>query len=135
MYPPTPGRIVWYYADETCKPVAAIVNTGRADRANRIELTAFLPTGPKVVQASECDMDEPHWGFWSWMPYQRAKAETAEGNESESAVDPTEGGESDITTETPQASPQEEREVAASEGAGSGDEGSAPAGASGSVEG
>lgn len=86
MQPPTAGRIVWYY-NEQLVPTAAIVNQD-ADAEGRCSLTVFHPTGTTIANAPECDMDEPKWGFWSWMPYQRAKADSAEGNESESAVEP-----------------------------------------------
>lgn len=148
MQPPTAGRIVWYYSLEDCLrhrrsqqrfvPTAAIVNQ-HADRHGRCSLTVFEPTGPRVVTAPECDVYEPQWGFWSWMPYQMAKAHTAEGNESESAVDPE--GEEDpddnaVETETGQRPEEEEEaEIPVGEGPGSGDEGSAPPGASGTVEG
>ncbi|MCP4901255.1 MAG: hypothetical protein GY906_30160 [bacterium] len=93
MQPPTAGRIVWYYNDKLV-PTAAIVNQ-HADEHGRCSLTVFNPTGPMVCNAPECDTDDPKWGFWSWMPYQHKKAESAEGNESESAVEPEEEEEPD----------------------------------------
>ena len=148
MHPPTPGRIVWYFSLEDCRrhrrseerfvPTAAIVNQ-HADEKGRCSLTVFEPAGTRIINAPECDVYEPKWGFWCWMPYQRTKAASAEGNESESAVEP-EGEEvpddNAVVTETGQRPEEEEEsEVAASEVAGSGDAGSAPPGASGTVEG
>ena len=85
MNPPTAGRIVHYYSpDEEVGhgPRAAIVNrnTGPDGYA---ELTVFCETWQQTVKASYSE--EPQQGCWSWMPYQKAKAETAEGNQSESA--------------------------------------------------
>ncbi len=78
----TAGRIVHYYTPEGTGPFAAIVNrnTGPAGFAL---MTVFHLTGAVVCNAPYSE--EPQPGYWSWMPYQKAKAETAEGNQSESA--------------------------------------------------
>ena len=76
----TAGRVVHYCDAEG--PRAAIVN--RDTRVDGFaELTVFDLGGPSVRNVSYSE--EPAPGFWSWMPYQKKKAETTEGNQSESA--------------------------------------------------
>lgn len=78
----TAGRIV-HYTDATGQSAAAIVNRD-ASVDGVVQLTTFYEKGPVSmprVQYSE----EPQPGYWSWMPFQKAKAETAAGNQSESA--------------------------------------------------
>jgi len=79
----TAGRIVHYYPLAGPGPIAAIVNQNtRAD--GHAELTVFHPSAPRVFKdVSYSEQPEP--GSWSWMPYQKAKAEQAGGNQSESA--------------------------------------------------
>ncbi len=79
----TAGRIVHYYNPEgAAVPRAAIVNcdTGPDGYA---ELTVFHNSGPAIERVSYSE--EPQPGCWSWMPYQKEKAETTDGNQSESA--------------------------------------------------
>lgn len=78
----TAGRIVHYYSANEDGPRAAIVNrdTGPDGYA---ELTILRAYGSAVQKVSYSEQPQP--GCWSWMPYQKAKAETAEGNVSESA--------------------------------------------------
>lgn len=80
----TAGRLVHYYEVHAGKQSrAAIVNVDTAEDGTA-QLTVLASTGPSVhlhVPYSE----EPAHGCWSWMPYQREKAATAEGNVSESA--------------------------------------------------
>ena len=81
----TAGRIVHYYDIEggySRGAYAAIVNFDtRPD--GLAQLTVFGFGVPQVLSASYSE--EPQPGYWSWMPYQKAKAETAAGNQSESA--------------------------------------------------
>lgn len=72
-----------YYHPEEDGPRAAIVNRDTGENGYA-ELTIFEAGGPRVhpgVSYSE----EPQKDCWSWMPYQKAKAETPNGNQSESA--------------------------------------------------
>lgn len=86
----TAGRIV-HYQPTTHEPVrAAIVNVD-TEEDGLAELTVFFSHGPMVyhkVRYSEA----PSAGAWSWMPYQKAKAETERGNVSESAEPPSAEG-------------------------------------------
>lgn len=78
----TAGRIVHYYGGVP-EPTAAIVNR-HTEESGVADLTVFTPSGPQVktmVPYSE----EPKDFHWSWMPYQKAKAAHAGGNQSESA--------------------------------------------------
>ena len=61
---------------------AAIVNRDTTPDGSA-ELTVFGFGVPQVLSAPYSE--EPGPGCWSWMPYQKAKAETADGNQSESA--------------------------------------------------
>lgn len=80
----TAGRIVHYYAaDHDDAPRAAIVNVDTAPDG-LAQLTVFARVGP-LAYSSVKYSEEPTSGCWSWMPYQKAKAETPEGNVSESA--------------------------------------------------
>lgn len=82
----TAGRIVHFYPMDAKSPDdvrAAIVNTD-TDEHGTAELTIFTRAGPIVVERVNYSYD-PRPGYWSWMPYQKAKAEMAEGNQSESA--------------------------------------------------
>ncbi len=80
----TAGRIVHYYSTDSSEegPRAAIVNrdTGPDGYA---ELTIFNDGWRNTIKVSYAE--KPTRGCWSWMPYQRAKAETVQGNVSESA--------------------------------------------------
>jgi len=78
----TAGRIVHYYGGLPA-PTAAIVNH-ETEGDGKADLTVFTPSGPQVrtmVPYSEHPKDY----HWSWMPYQKAKAAAAGGNQSESA--------------------------------------------------
>ena len=82
----TAGRVVHYYEStgpEGNRPRAALVNldTGPDGTA---ELTVLLSTGPMVFMSVDYS-EAPQAGFWSWMPYQKQKAQTPGGNVSESA--------------------------------------------------
>ncbi len=96
----TAGRIVHYYAPDGGGACAAIVNrdTGPAGFA---QLTIFGPHGPMVRDASYSE--EPAPGCWSWMPYQKAKADTPGGNQSESAEPRPDSG------RTPESTPSSEK--------------------------
>ena len=79
----TAGRIV-HYTDATGRATAAIVCVDAALGGLAALVTFFpdtIPVSMKAVPYSE----EPAKGCWSWMPYQKAKAEVAGGNQSESA--------------------------------------------------
>lgn len=78
----TAGRIVHYYAADFPEAHAAIVNIDTPPDGYA-ELTIFFSGGPAVQRASYSE--EPQKGCWSWMPYQKEKAEKAGGNQSESA--------------------------------------------------
>ena len=77
----TAGRIVHFHTNDGKRP--AIVNAD-TDEEGVAELTVFMPAGPQVCPGVEYS-EEPKAGCWSWMPYQRAKAEKEGGNQSESA--------------------------------------------------
>lgn len=80
----TAGRIVHYYAAEhQDAPRAAIVNVDTAPDG-LAELTLFAAVHPLVYTGVKYS-EEPTSGCWSWMPYQKEKAQTSEGNVSESA--------------------------------------------------
>ncbi len=81
----TAGRIVHYHAasDVAFKPRAAIVNIDTKEDG-LAELTLFTRIGP-LVYTSVKYSEEPKAGCWSWMPYQKKKAQAPEGNVSESA--------------------------------------------------
>ena len=79
----TAGRIVHYYPDTAPGPIAAIVNQNAAPDGEA-ELTVFVPHVPRVMKAVRYS-EQPAPGCWSWMPYQKAKAVHAGGNQSESA--------------------------------------------------
>ncbi len=79
----TAGRIVHYFPCTGPGPVAAIVNVNTA-RDGHAELTVFTPEGPRVFK-NVSYVEQPEAGSWSWMPYQKAKAAQAGGNQSESA--------------------------------------------------
>jgi len=82
----TAGRIVHYYQQDgpvDYGPTAAIVNRDTHEDGEA-ELTVFdsdCPTTVGFVPYAE----SPTPGHWSWMPYQKQKAEQAGGNQSESA--------------------------------------------------
>ncbi len=83
----TAGRIVHYHymvGDFLSAPRAAIVNVNTEVDGTALELTVYWGSGPAVIE-SVLYSEKPKAGCWSWMPYQKAKAETAEGNQSESA--------------------------------------------------
>lgn len=79
----TAGRIVHYYsgAEQDRSPIAAIVNR-KAEPDGKAELTVFVTPPVQVIAAYS---ETPAPGCWSWMPYQKAKAAQAGGNQSESA--------------------------------------------------
>ncbi len=79
----TAGRIV-HVPNDDGTPRAAIVNVDTDADGLAEELTVFAKGGPRVMRNVPY-AEEPVAGCWSWMPYQKAKAETAEGNQSESA--------------------------------------------------
>lgn len=80
----TAGRVVHYYPiDGVQNPIAAHVNRGTTEDG-QAQLTVLEATGPRVIQRVMYS-ESPAPGCWSWMPYQRAKAASAEGNQSESA--------------------------------------------------
>lgn len=79
----TAGRIV-HYTDATERATAAIVCVDAAPDGLASLLTFFpgkQPTPMRSVPYSE----QPTAGCWSWMPYQKKKAEIPGGNISESA--------------------------------------------------
>ena len=80
----TAGRIVHYYSpgEEHGEPRAAIVNRDAATDGFA-ELTVFNDGWQQVQKVAYAE--EPSPGCWSWMPYQKAKADTPAGNVSESA--------------------------------------------------
>ena len=78
----TAGRIV-HYIDATGRAVASIVNRDVGEDGVA-QLTTFYEAGP-VPMRSVPYSEEPDKGCWSWMPYQKAKAEAPNGNQSESA--------------------------------------------------
>ncbi len=78
----TAGRIVHYHLNYLADR-AAIVNVD-AQEDGTAELTVFFAHGPQVCPGVEYS-EEPAPGCWSWMPYQREKAEQPGGNQSESA--------------------------------------------------
>jgi hypothetical protein len=78
----TAGRIV-HYLDAKGEQVAAIVNRD-TDPEGNAELTVHFKEGPRVFPTVPYS-EENRVGCWSWMPYQKAKARSTEGNQSESA--------------------------------------------------
>ena len=81
----TAGRIVHYYSDnaEMTAPIAAIVNEDTPLDGYAC-LTVFYPHGPVSYDGIDY-AENPTPGCWSWMPYQKQKAQDAAGNQSESA--------------------------------------------------
>ncbi len=79
----TAGRIVHYYGEDSRTPRAAIVNI-KTDKDGTAELTVFTSVPPTVMVRARYS-ENPAPGCWSWMPYQKAKAAHAGGNQSESA--------------------------------------------------
>lgn len=79
----TAGRIVHYRAAESMISRAAVVNVDTAEDG-LAELTIFTRLGPMVYTSVKYS-EEPASGRWSWMPYQKEKAQTLDGNVSESA--------------------------------------------------
>ena len=79
----TAGRIV-HVPNDDGTPRAAMVNVDTDKDGLASELTVFTKGGPRILR----EIPYSEWltvGHWSWMPYQKLKAETAEGNQSESA--------------------------------------------------
>lgn len=72
------------HGDYLAPPRAAIVNIDTQDDGMALELSLFNTGGVTVLTSVEYS-EEPKDGCWSWMPYQKAKAEKAGGNQSESA--------------------------------------------------
>ncbi len=86
----TAGRVVHYYPiDGEQNPIAAHVNR-ETTKDGQAQLTVLECTGPRVIQRVMYS-ESPTPGCWTWMDYQRAKAASAEGNQSESA-EPRPGG-------------------------------------------
>lgn len=83
----TAGRIVHYYESNgdghPASARAAIVNVD-TEPDGTAELTVFGRRTPLIFTPVNYS-EEPVVGCWSWMPYQKQKAETAGGNVSESA--------------------------------------------------
>lgn len=83
----TAGRMVHFYALPAGSAViqarAAVVNKD-TEEDGTAELTVFWRSGPAAKENVRYSAD-PALGAWSWMPYQKKKAESAEGNQSESA--------------------------------------------------
>ncbi len=80
----TAGRIVHYCDDDgaTIGLRAAIIVLDTFPSGRAPELHVFGRHG-LLLNVAYSEVPSP--GCWSWMPYQKAKAATAEGNESESA--------------------------------------------------
>lgn len=94
----TAGRIVHYHAaaedlDRGSRAAIVNVDTGEDGLA---ELTVLFSTGP-LVYTSVKYAELPTVGCWSWMPYQKAKAELPNGNQSESAEPRPEKSSEDLT--------------------------------------
>lgn len=83
----TAGRVVHYYslweAGRITGPIAAHVNRETTPEG-LAQLTVMEASGPRVIQRVMYS-ESPKPGCWSWMPYQKAKADAADGNQSESA--------------------------------------------------
>lgn len=81
----TAGRIVHYYplTEGDLEPIAAQVNRETND-IGTAQLTVFEVTGPRCIHRVAYS-ESPAPGCWSWMPYQKEKAEAIGGNQSESA--------------------------------------------------
>ena len=79
----TAGRIV-HVPNDDGTPRAAIVNVDTDADGLAEELTVFAKGGPRVMRNVPY-AEEPVAGCWSWMPYQKAKTEQPDGNQSESA--------------------------------------------------
>lgn len=79
----TAGRIV-HYTDATERATAAIVCVDAAPDGLAALLT-FFPGKPPTPMRQVPYAERPTPGCWSWMPYQKAKAERPGGNQSESA--------------------------------------------------
>ena len=79
----TAGRMV-HYTDATGRATAAIVCVD-AEPDGTAALNTFFPGKPAVPMRAVPYSKEPLPGCWSWMPYQKKKAEGAGGNQSESA--------------------------------------------------
>ena len=85
----TAGRIVHYYytdrAGQFAGPRAAVICEDTAeDGIAEIQVFGTMP--PHGGYPSVPYSESPQAGCWSWMPYQKKKAETADGNVSESAA-------------------------------------------------
>ena len=78
----TAGRNV-HYVEATGRTRAAIVNLD-TEGDGVAELTVMFKTGPRVFPQVPYS-EEYEVGCWSWMPYQKAKADLPDGNQSESA--------------------------------------------------
>ena len=96
----TAGRVVHFHTKHDGVR-AAIVNTD-ATPEGEAELTVFFASGPSV-SPGVLYAEEPTAGCWSWMPYQREKAERAGGNQSESAEPRPDSG------KTPKSTPSSEK--------------------------
>ena len=80
----TAGRNVHFYdVHALLRPRAAIVNVDTAEDG-LAQLTVLESTGP-IVHLRVPYSEKPAFGCWSWMPYQKERAKTAEDNVSESA--------------------------------------------------
>lgn len=83
----TAGRIVHYFESNgdglPTTPRAAIVNVD-TEPDGTAQLTVFGRRQP-LIFAPVNYSEEPVAGCWSWMPYQKQKAQTPDGNVSESA--------------------------------------------------
>lgn len=80
----TAGRVVHYYPlAGAFEPMAAHVNK-ETTKEGLAQLTILEVTGPRVIQRVMYS-ESPAPGCWSWMEYQRRKAEQEDGNQSESA--------------------------------------------------
>ena len=69
----TAGRIVHYYHSEQHAPIAAVINQ-ETEPDGRANITVFDPRGPMTMGGIDYS-EEPKEGHWSWIPYQKAKAE------------------------------------------------------------
>ena len=92
----TAGRIVHYYyknpAGEVEGPRAAIICEDTPPDGTA-EIQVFGTRNPYGGYRQVPYSEQPAPDCWSWMPYQKAKAATAEGNVSESAEPrPPQGG-------------------------------------------
>ncbi len=85
----TAGRIVHYTVGKGIKRSAIVMADTPPDGTAAI--TVFADTGPAPLFGVPYSEIEGIVGHWNWMPYQKEKAKTERGNESESAVDPEEG--------------------------------------------